>query len=297
MAGPVRYEHSGDAVATTLASDITSGATSLSLTASTGWPTGGTGPFWVKIDAGLAGEETVIATSRSGTSLSGLTRGSDGTAASAHSAGATVEHVFSAQEADDANKTAFQTLGTVTAKGDLLSATAANTLGKTAVGSDGQVVQALASAAGGITWASRSDGTDGYLHTGPRIDNAGTIARANTTYTDRGLSVSVTVPTWATRAIVHTHVRNLFQASGGVIGYVFRTVLGAVNGQDYTYGPTGTLTENQQYQIDYIDLFTGLSAGAVTLKTQVKGDGGGGGNSLSYSAGPASVDALVEFRP
>src|SRR6266705_4288606 len=110
----VRIEHAGGALSTTLATDITSGDTSLSLTAGSTWPTGGTGPFYLVIDPTLSSEEKILATARSTNSLTGLTRGVDGTAAAAHSAGAVIKHIFSAVEADEANQLVKQTLGSVT---------------------------------------------------------------------------------------------------------------------------------------------------------------------------------------
>lgn len=132
-----RLEHAGGSVITTLASGIGSGDTTLSLTLSTGWPTGAVGPFYVVVDPGLSTEEKILATARSSSVLSGLTRGVDGTSAAAHSAGATIEHVFVAAEADEANYTVTQTVGKIAAKGDLLIGTAANTIGKLAVPTDG----------------------------------------------------------------------------------------------------------------------------------------------------------------
>jgi len=135
-----RISHGGGAVPTTLAGDISSGATALNLAASAGWPDGLTAPFFLVIDQGLANEEKMLATTRTGLTLNSLTRGVDGTTASAHSSGAQIVHCFTATEADEANVTAHTTLGAITTKGDSLWGTGAQAVGRQGAGADNTVV-------------------------------------------------------------------------------------------------------------------------------------------------------------
>lgn len=109
----LRYEHQGSAAATTLSTSVTAVSTTINIAASTGWPTGSVDPFWVTIDRGNASEEKVLVLSRTGTALTVTTRGADGTTASSHASGASIEHTISATEVDDANALAAQvtTLG------------------------------------------------------------------------------------------------------------------------------------------------------------------------------------------
>lgn len=153
-----RIEHAGGAIATTLASGITSGDTNLTLDAATGWPTGGTGKFYIVIDPDLANEEKILCTARSSTSLTGLTRGVDGTSASAHNAGATVVHIFSATEADEANVAVTKTVGQVTTKGDLLAATGSQSLGRLAAGTNGLPLVAKSSETAGLAYEALAAG-------------------------------------------------------------------------------------------------------------------------------------------
>ena len=95
-----RREYQGAASPTTITGSITNSATSLTLTSSTGWPTGS---FSFVIDPGLAGEEKVLATSRSGATVTITTRGYDGTTAASHNAGAVIYPVPSAIDFDEAN--------------------------------------------------------------------------------------------------------------------------------------------------------------------------------------------------
>jgi hypothetical protein len=90
MAYATRRSYAGAAPACTLTNSITSVDSSALLTGDvTNWTTTASGPFFMVIDPGLVTEEKVLVGSRSGSSLSSLTRGVDGTTASSHSAGAT----------------------------------------------------------------------------------------------------------------------------------------------------------------------------------------------------------------
>ena len=104
-----RREYQGAATPTTITSSITNTATSLIITASTGWPTG---VFSAVIDPGLAGEEKILCTSRTGTTVNITTRGYDGTTAAAHNAGATIYPVPTAVDFDEANAHINSTAGT-----------------------------------------------------------------------------------------------------------------------------------------------------------------------------------------
>jgi len=99
-----RYSHSGGAIPTTLVGplgDVTLG--DILIDSATGWPDGSNGPFFAVIDRGLSTEEKVLVANRSGTTLTLQQRAADGTLSYPHSAQATIEHVFSAIEADAAN--------------------------------------------------------------------------------------------------------------------------------------------------------------------------------------------------
>ena len=150
MAYATRRSYAGAAPACTLTNAITSSDTSAALTGDvTNWNNTANGPFYMVIDPGLSTEEKVLVSTRSGSSLSSITRGVDGTTASSHSAGATCYPVFTAVDADQANKVA----STLTTKGDLL-ATDGTVLNRLAVGSNYQVLGADSSATNGVAWQS-----------------------------------------------------------------------------------------------------------------------------------------------
>lgn len=105
MAAYERRSFSGVAVDTTVAVSIISADTSISIASATGWPTGGNGPFYIVIDPGTASEEIVKIASRSSTTLTVASsgRGSDGTSAHSHTAGAVTYPVATALDFDEAN--------------------------------------------------------------------------------------------------------------------------------------------------------------------------------------------------
>jgi len=91
------YNYSNVAVPTTLAGNISAGATTVSVVSTVGFPAV---PFVVAIDFGASTEELMKVTSVAGLALSG-TRGFGGTSAQSHSLGAAVRPVYNAQDAID----------------------------------------------------------------------------------------------------------------------------------------------------------------------------------------------------
>jgi hypothetical protein len=83
-----------NAIPRTLTADITSGATSLSVSAATGFPASGN--FSIKIE-----DEIIRVGAISGTTLSSLTRGAESTTAAAHTTGAVVLHVITKTALDN----------------------------------------------------------------------------------------------------------------------------------------------------------------------------------------------------
>ena len=148
MAYATRRSYAGAAPACTLTNTITSGDTTISLTGDvTNWTTTSNGPFYAVIDAGLATEEKVLVGTRSAGVLSSVTRGVDDTVAAAHTAGATCYPVFTAVDADQANKVA----STLTTKGDIL-ATDGSALNRLAVGTNAYALLADSVATNGVVW-------------------------------------------------------------------------------------------------------------------------------------------------
>ena len=137
MSAVTRRSYAGAAPACTLTNSITAGDTTALLTGTvTAWNDTAGGPFFMVIDPGLVTEEKVLVGSRTGSSLSSMTRGVDGTTAASHAAGATCYPVFTATDANDANELA----STMTTRGDLLTMNSSTNPARIAIGTNGYVL-------------------------------------------------------------------------------------------------------------------------------------------------------------
>ena len=152
MAAVTRRQYKGAAAQTTITNALGAGDTSITIAATTGWPSTASVPFFVVISPGTAVEEKCSATI-SGSTLT-LTRAQDDTTAQSHSSGATIYPVFSADDADEANLFA----STMTTRGDLLTMSSGPNVARLAIGAANTVL--------------KSDGTD---------PSWGTIGAANLT--------------------------------------------------------------------------------------------------------------------
>lgn len=104
MAVGERRSTSGNAVTTSPTANFNSAATTFTVADVTGYPDGTNGPFFVKIDS-----EVIKITSRTSTTFNVQTvpvtgRGWDTTSAASHTTSSVVNLVFTATDADDANK-------------------------------------------------------------------------------------------------------------------------------------------------------------------------------------------------
>lgn len=191
-------EVEGAAVATTITSDITDTATTITIDDAAGWPDGATAPFMATLGSRTATEETIEVLSRSGTTLtlaSSAKRGVDDTSASNHSAGTVIEHTMTKRDLAEANYMVTQLAKATTAE-DLLVATGAAAFKRLAKG--GTNGHALVMVAGAVAWAvvpAAGLGTDAVetskikdlnVTTGKLADDAVTYAKMqNVSATDR----------------------------------------------------------------------------------------------------------------
>lgn len=175
-----RREYAGGAVQTTLSSGISSGeVTSLTIVSATGWPTGGTGPFYIELrssEATGATVEQIKVTSRSGTTLSTLTRGVNGTSATAWVSGTIVRHVFTSADADLANQHYADAALDHHTQYTLVAGTRAFTGVSAITAAPGSSAIADAAAAGTATTLARSD----HVHGRESAGTPGTSASGDT---------------------------------------------------------------------------------------------------------------------
>jgi hypothetical protein len=137
--------------------------------------------FTVAIDPDTVNEEIVFITANSGDTFT-IVRGRAGTSQITHASGATVRHVLTSDDLDYFN-TALQP-AQLTAKGALITATAASTASTLSVGTNGQVLTADSTEARGIKWATPTN------EVASQTGNSGKYLTTNGTTTSWAAAVS-----------------------------------------------------------------------------------------------------------
>lgn len=278
-------EYSSISVETTLNSGINTTATTMvlpSIAAATALlggvslAPGNVDIFTVAIDVDTINEEIVYVTAVSGDTLT-ISRGQAGTGTAgvsgiAHNAGASVKHVLTSSDLIYFN-TAVQP-DTLTAKGDIYAASASATVGRVAVGTNGQVLTADSTQTRGLAWTTVS--------TTPKIGQVVSATTTNTTsaspgagYVDvSGMSVTIT-PTSATSKIFVTTNLVIVASSGSTVysSGLARLVRGStelvqnVIGSYYPSGGSVNFVNYIPYSQEYLD--SPATTSAVTYKLQI----------------------------
>jgi hypothetical protein len=159
-------KYSTTSVATALAATISNSAVTLTVSAGTGsalmggvsLAAGNVDQFLVALDVDTQNEEIVAVTGISGDTLT-VVRARAGSSAVSHTAGASVKHVFTGDDATFftagvATADAAIPESTVTTKGDILAATASATVTRVGAGTNGFILTADSTEAAGIKWAA-----------------------------------------------------------------------------------------------------------------------------------------------
>ena len=240
--------YSSVSVETILSASITSSQTSMAVATGTGsallggvvLAAGNVDQFTVAIDPDTVNEEIVFITANSGDTFT-IVRGRAGTSQITHASGATVRHVLTSDDLDYFN-TALQP-AQLTAKGALITATAAGTASTLSVGSNGQVLTADSTEGRGIKWATPSSLPSQTGNSGKYLSTDGTTtswAAAVPT-----LNITLNAQTGTTYTLVSGDVNKLVTLSNA--GAITLTV------------PNGVFTVGQQINIQQI------GAGQVTV--------------------------------
>ena len=205
-------KYSTTSVATSLAASIASGTTSITVPTGTGTllmggvslAVGNVDQFLIALDVDTNNEEIVAVTQISGDTLI-IERGQAGTSAIAHTAGASVKHVFTGDDATFftagvATANAAIPKSVVTTKGDIVTATASATPARLGVGSNDQVLIADSTTATGLKWGNAS--------TTPRIGQvvqttgSSSFTTSSSSYVDVTSITATITPTLSTSKIL-----------------------------------------------------------------------------------------------
>jgi len=270
---------SSTSVSTTLNAGINSSATSIVVATGTGaslmggvtLAAGNVDSFGIALDVDTQNEEVVWVTNVSGDTLT-VVRAKAGTSAISHTAGATVKHVFTG---DDAT---FFTTGTstadgavpkstVTAKGDLIVGTASGVVARQGVGANDYVLTADSTQTNGIKWAPATGAVGDVTLTG-------TQTLTNKTLTAPIITLGINAQTGTTYTVLAADAANFITANNS-------------SAQTYSIPTNATTAFAIGTQINIIQIGTGqVTINAVTSGTTTV---------LSNAGTPAAPKLRVQY--
>lgn len=164
-------------------------------------------------------------------------------------------------------------ISTIDAKGDLLAGTANNTIARLGIGTNGQVLTADSAEVTGMKWATPSAGGGGKILQVVTATTSTDTTIASTTWTDTGLSATITPSSTSSRILVLvTQFATTTRSANDQGGYARLdrngTVIYADNGGEFTIGGASSLAFGFSFAFSYVD--SPATTSARTYKTQGK---------------------------
>jgi hypothetical protein len=192
------------------------------------------------------------------------------------------------------------TVSTVDAKGDLLVGTGADTVGRLAVGTNGQMLVADSDASAGVKWA-----TAGKVLQVVQTRYTTATSIASTSMTDTGLSASITCSTSTNKVLVMI-TQNVLMARlaspQGVEMDLQRNAstietFGASGYATFYMGFSGLTNMNLATYISYSYLDSPASTSALTYKTRgrVQNTANSGTSTFQWESSPSTI-TLMEIQ-
>ena len=183
----------------------------------------------------------------------------------------------------------------VDAKGDLISATAADTPARLAVGANGTVLTADSSEATGLKWATAGGG--GKVLQVVQGTHSTAVTIASTSFTDTGLTATITPTSASSKILVLVTQKYFIYTSTAPVNAAWRLMRGATVVNDYKAGsgliyaaPTSSeLYFGGIWNLNYLD--SPATTSATTYKTQANVDNTG--SSRQVEVQPQSAQSTM----
>lgn len=189
----------------------------------------------------------------------------------------------------------------VDAKGDLIVATAADSVDRLAVGTNGHTLVADSATATGLKWAAPAGGGKVLQVVSVEYSTSTTIATSS--YTDTGLSASITPSATSSKIlIIITQQVFMTRQSNSAVNSDYRVLRGATQ-----IGATGALTQISggtdsagsltiRYPLAFTFLDSPNTTSSTTYKSQIAiGQTSNSGNIVCQSNTTASTITLIEI--
>jgi hypothetical protein len=199
----------------------------------------------------------------------------------------------------DFSWTAIDPLVILDAKGDLISATAADTPARLAVGSNNQVLTADSSTSTGLKWATP---TSGAVIQVVSATYATATSTTSASYVSSGLSLSITPTSASNKILCIVNMSGITARSGNDSGYFMRLRRAGTaildDGDYVTYIlANGVASTQLGMPITRVFLDSPATTSATTYDVQISSDGGGSATVTAQWNSNTSTITLMEVTP